>query len=615
MPLPTSSEQQVQSLSLAHQHPAIDDYALYSQKDSTIAGKVQERQSLDGRRLAFTSIFSRKAKILLWAYLVFCALFNVAFILWIIKPNHLILSSNSFIESLLVTSLIALVTIEFIRIIQGISLLFFALHAKDPIPLSPTTNLRVAILTTFVPSKEPIEVLEKTLRAMKAIIYAGTVDVWVLDEGNDPAVIRLAQNLGVFHFSRKGYPQFNQPSGEFKAKSKAGNHNSWRALYENAYDVVAQMDPDHTPFPNFLERTLGYFRDPDIAFVVAPQVYGNLETNRLTKAAAAQAFVFHGLIQRGGNGLGAPLLIGTNHLYRPRAWKQIRGYQDSIIEDHLTSITIQGAKNPATGNQWKGVYTPDILSVGEGPSSWTDYFNQQKRWAYGVWEIILHHDWRLLRKLSHLQRLAYISLQLFYPSVAVTWILGSILMFLNLVLGISSIGANSIIWSSLWAISILSQIGLYFGLSRLNLVKHEKVRYGFHAMVLTLFTAPVYVSAALQALRHKKLEYRVTAKGTLKTTDRLETFSSHLKWFGLTSLFIALGLIENRIALASFGWALFTDAVLIAPVLLFLFSNKRYRPSRAKTPLTRYDTKSLMWSRTANNWSQRTSTSYQGRVR
>jgi len=150
MPLPTSSEQQVQSLSLAHQHSAIDDYALYSQIDSTIAGKAQERQSLDGRSLAFTSIFSRKAKILLWAYLVFCALFNVAFILWIIKPNHIILSSNSFIESLLVTSLIALVTIEFIRIIQGISLLFFALHAKDPIPLSPTTNLRVAILTTFV---------------------------------------------------------------------------------------------------------------------------------------------------------------------------------------------------------------------------------------------------------------------------------------------------------------------------------------------------------------------------------------------------------------------------------------------------------------------------------
>jgi len=40
MPLPASSEQQAQSLSLAHQHPAIDDYALSSQKVSTIASLV-----------------------------------------------------------------------------------------------------------------------------------------------------------------------------------------------------------------------------------------------------------------------------------------------------------------------------------------------------------------------------------------------------------------------------------------------------------------------------------------------------------------------------------------------------------------------------------------------
>jgi cellulose synthase/poly-beta-1,6-N-acetylglucosamine synthase-like glycosyltransferase len=36
------------------------------------------------------------------------------------------------------------------------------------------------------------------------------------------------------------------------------------------------MDPDHVPRKNFLMRTLGYFKDQDVAFVVAPQVYGNI---------------------------------------------------------------------------------------------------------------------------------------------------------------------------------------------------------------------------------------------------------------------------------------------------------------------------------------------------
>ncbi len=40
MPLPASSEQQAQSLALAHQHPAIDDYALSSQRVSTIVSLV-----------------------------------------------------------------------------------------------------------------------------------------------------------------------------------------------------------------------------------------------------------------------------------------------------------------------------------------------------------------------------------------------------------------------------------------------------------------------------------------------------------------------------------------------------------------------------------------------
>jgi cellulose synthase (UDP-forming) len=272
-----------------------------------------------------------------------------------------------------------IVAVEILRFLQVGVLWIFARKACDPVPLEPPTGSRVAVLTTIVPAKEPIAMVAKTLKAMKEIEHDCEIDVWILDEGDDPAVKRVADELGIKHFSRKGRPEFNQPKGAYRARSKAGNHNAWRAENEWQYDFVAQMDPDHVPLKSFLKRTLGYFIDPDIAFVVAPQVYCNRFDGFVARASAVQGYVFHGIIQRGGNGLGAPLLIGTNHIYRTAAWGQVGGYQDCVIEDHLTSLHVHSHSNPCTNLRWRGVYTPDIIARGDGPRTWTDYFNQQKR--------------------------------------------------------------------------------------------------------------------------------------------------------------------------------------------------------------------------------------------
>jgi len=85
------------------------------------------------------------------------------------------------------------------------------------------------------------------------------------------------------------------------------------------------MDPDHVPEPWFLERTVGYFNDSDTAFVVAPQIYGNGDRSWIARGAGQLESIFQALVQRGANGMGAPLLIGTNHLYRTKCWQQIGG--------------------------------------------------------------------------------------------------------------------------------------------------------------------------------------------------------------------------------------------------------------------------------------------------
>ncbi len=165
--------------------------------------------------------------------------------------------------------------IELFRLVNVVTLCLATLWARDPTPIVPDATLRVAFLTTIVPGKEPVEMVERTLRAALAVRHAGPYDVWLLDEGDDDAVKKMCARIGVRHFSRKGVDEYNTRTGPMRARTKHGNYNAWVDRHGDEYDVFVSVDPDHVPLPNFCERLLGYFRDRDVAFVVGPQIYGN----------------------------------------------------------------------------------------------------------------------------------------------------------------------------------------------------------------------------------------------------------------------------------------------------------------------------------------------------
>jgi cellulose synthase (UDP-forming) len=495
---------------------------------------------------------------------------------WLLLPDHVpgsgLLGLGDWRTMLARVGFCVVVAVELIRLAQNVAVWVFAFNAKDPIPVDPPVGLRVALLTTIVPSKEPIEIVERTLRRMRQVLYCGRVDVWILDEGDDPAVKEMAARLGVHHFSRKGRPEYNQPSGEFRAKTKSGNHNAWRAEHEHRYDVVANVDPDHVPMRAFLERTLGFFRDPDVAFVATPQVYGNMHQNWVAHGASVQQYLFNGLIARGGNGLDAPLLTGTGHLYRPSAWRTIGGYQDSIIEDHLTSIRIHAAVNPETGNAWKGVYTPDVVAVGEGPTSWADYFNQQKRWAAGICEILVRPDLRAPRELRLRRRWQYRLLQFYYPSVGVSLLLGNFATAMYLLAGISTAQLDPAVWSLLWGSTIVLWFVLWLWLRRFNIAPHEREEIGLIGMTLALFTGPIYVVAGVGALLRRKLAFVVTAKGKLRTTESLGTFRLHFLWAAFAAALLGASFVLDHSYTLLRVWPALTLLTGLAPPVIAIVS-------------------------------------------
>ena len=473
-----------------------------------------------------------------------------------------------------------MLALESVRVAMGIPVALLALRARNPVPqqpASPDGDLpRVALTTTIVPSKEPIEVARKTLIAMLAIRYQGVKHVYLLDEGNDPACRAMCRELGVRHFTRNGVARWNQPSGPFKTKTKGGNGNAFLDRHGAGYHLVGQMDPDCVPEPSFLEDTVGYFNAPDTGFVVGPQIYGNGDESWIARGAGELETVFQGLVQRGANGFRAPLLIGTNHVYRVACWQQIGGYDaDSIIEDHSTALNAYAAFNPATGGRWQGVYTPAIMSVGDGPTSMTDWFTQQVRWAYGVCEIICRRSPTMLPRLAWPQRVSYALLQPFYPAVGLQWVLSVALTTAYLVSGVN-LGIPGRAWAACWGASVASVMAFWLWSHRFNLLSR---RPGWTGLALALITLPIWASAGLRWLAGRGLPNVVTPKGRAASPDRLRTFRPQLAWLGWACAMFALaaaGVVQYW-PLIMF-WAAVTAAICAAPVVIHLASRLRRAP-------------------------------------
>jgi cellulose synthase/poly-beta-1,6-N-acetylglucosamine synthase-like glycosyltransferase len=493
-------------------------------------------------------------------------LIQSVFLTWLLLPGHFpVLSSSPAIAVASIVMLVSIYMIELFRLVNVASLCLASALARDPVPMVPERGTRVAFLTTIVPASEPIDVVRRTLEAARRVRHHGRLDVWLLDEGDDPHVRLMCRELGVRHFSRRGVERWNQPSGGFKAKTKHGNYNAWVDGHGPAYDFFVSVDPDHVPLPSFCERLLGYFRDPDVAFAVGPQVYGNYD-NFVTKCAESQQFVFHGLIQRLGNYFRCPMLVGTNNAVRISALREIGGLRDSITEDLATSLAYHASRNQRTGNRWRSVYTPDLLAVGEGPANFTDFFTQQHRWSRGTFEGLRGHLWRSLRSLSWRSRLHYSLITSYYPSAALGWILGIVNCVLYLLLGARGIRVHPQVWLAVYTDLAVVQFFLYASNRKHNVSPHESAgSSGVAGMFISVLSAPIYVVALVGALLRTDHRFVVTPKGALRSPDGLRTFRWHLGWGALLAAALAVSLWMNHPQSSMRLWSLTLICVCLIP--------------------------------------------------
>ncbi|MBL4928521.1 glycosyltransferase [Fuscibacter oryzae] len=123
----------------------------------------------------------------------------------------------------------------------------------------------IAVDVFFTTYNEDVELVRLGLRDARRFEYPHPIDlrVHVLDDGRRPEMQQVAAEEGANYITRSDNVGY-----------KAGNLRN--AMEVTSGDFVVICDADTRPFPNLLTETLGYFRDPKVAWVQTPQWFWDI---------------------------------------------------------------------------------------------------------------------------------------------------------------------------------------------------------------------------------------------------------------------------------------------------------------------------------------------------
>lgn len=279
-------------------------------------------------------------------------------------------------------------------VLRAITLWDIDTVGPDPVTEAGPGHRAVVLIPT---DDEPVEVLAPTVAAACALRPAH--QTWVLDDGDRPWVEEMATCYGARYVRRDGH-----------AHGGAGALNSALALLQaevaagaEPVDVVAVLDGDHVPLPTFLTDTLGWFDDPGIALVQAPQAYYNAGAFDDDGESGEQGILFHVLMPARNQDGAGPFWSGATSLVRLEALAGVGGVATGTTAAHLqTTLRLLQAG-------WRTTYHHQVLALGLAPSTSSEYLLQRRRWGLGAMQVLVAEGvWAAARRLSWRDLRAYL---------------------------------------------------------------------------------------------------------------------------------------------------------------------------------------------------------------
>ncbi len=393
---------------------------------------------------------------------------------------------------------------------------------------------------------EPIDIVRRTVRAVKAIEYTAK-SIYILNDGYVAGkedwrdVVRLAKSEGVGCITR------TKPGG-----AKAGNINN--AMRQTTSPYVVIFDADHVPKPEFLKKTMGYFVDSRMGFVQTPQYYENQHVNEVTQTAWNQQALFFGPIMKGKNRTNSAFMCGTNMVLSRAALKDAGGMCEfNIAEDFLTSLFIHEKK-------WKSVYVPEVLAEGLAPEDFLSYYKQQFRWTRGSLEVIFKYNPLFRKGLTWAQKFQYLTSASYYLSGIVV-LIDAMIPMIFLYTGIVAVTTSSM------ALAFVFLPYIFMCLYVLQQTSNSM--YTFKAISFSISSFYLQIRALLAVLLNQKTSFTVTSKSALEG-NFLYLAIPHMLYIALTfgGIYVALqreGLSASL--LANVSWS-FLNIIVFIPFIL-----------------------------------------------
>lgn len=298
---------------------------------------------------------------------------------------------NSLSYIIIIIYSIALLMI-FIYSLSQLYLLFSYMKARKDKDSAIIFNLPVESNTPYVTIQLPVYnekyVMERLLRCIAAMDYPRSkLEIQVLDDSTDDSVsdtvllINELQETGldIQHIRRTKRVDFK--AGALK-----------EGLYTAKGEFIAIFDADFLPYPDWLNKTVGYFENSEIGMVQTRWGHINRDYSLLTKVQAFALDNHFTLEQSGRNAHGHFINFnGTAGIWRKQTIIDAGNWDgDTLTEDLDLSYRAQ-----LTG--WKFKYLEDVVTPAELPVVVSAARSQQFRWNKGGAENFIKMFQRIIK--------------------------------------------------------------------------------------------------------------------------------------------------------------------------------------------------------------------------
>jgi cellulose synthase/poly-beta-1,6-N-acetylglucosamine synthase-like glycosyltransferase len=296
------------------------------------------------------------------------------------------------IESLIILIYTVAIVLIFMYALAQLNLLFNYLTSKGTEDTSETFDFtnpeEVPYVTIQLPVYNEMYVMDRLLENIALIDYPqDKLEIQVLDDSTDETVQTTFEHveklkltgLDITHICRTDRSGF-----------KAGALKEGLKIAKGEY--IAIFDADFLPEPNWLKKTIPYFKDEHIGVVQTRWGHINRNYSTLTKIQAFALDAHFTLEQVGRNSKGHFINFnGTAGVWRKTCILDAGNWEgDTLTEDLDLSYRAQ-LKN------WKFKYLEDVETPAELPVVISAARSQQFRWNKGGAENFRKMMWRVLK--------------------------------------------------------------------------------------------------------------------------------------------------------------------------------------------------------------------------